>query len=668
MSTFTPIQPAEVVWQDGLPFSPLFGDVYYSKENGLAESMHVFIHGNKLPQRWQELREVSAGTLNSFVIGELGFGTGLNFLLAWSLWDQIAPPGASLQYYSCEKHPLSRHDLEQCLRLWPDLSKYAAQLLKNYPVLTPGFHSLSFSQGRVQLIFMLGDAEQSLQQLLLCGESSLERQLRQRHVDAWFLDGFSPAKNPALWDDKLLNTLSQLSTLGTTFSTYSVAGQVKQGMHGAGFEVIKQPGFGQKKEMLAGEWRRFVTLPTKRHTPWHVGLSHRTLKAKKAIVVGAGLAGCAISRALAKRGWQVILLDQSATVGQGASGNHRALLFPNLSAYRAPLTELMLMGFLYAHQFYQRCIKEGTVGQLLGMLQFVDDKKTQNTQQALRQWLSSYPALGHYVNSSEASALAGIPILTEALYIPLAGWIDSPQLCQFLTQDPGIEWIGEVSVDELNHDSRHWQVGEHTADVVVLANGYGVNQFLQTQHLPLRLVQGQMTTIESSQLSESLRIPLCDNVHIVPAFQGKHDVGATFHLNRVVNRCCDADDLKNLSHLNKLPAQFDLTNTVVGQWAGVRAASLDHLPLVGPCPNEEVFMQRFRGLANNSKRWIASAGEFHEGLYVFSGFGSRGLTTIPLCSDYLAGLINQDMPCLPRSLSQAISPARFLIRKIYRSE
>lgn len=322
-----PVPFAQLVWKDGVPYASMYHDVYFSIENGLAEALHVFIEGNQLIQRFASLP--TAGS-PQFVVGETGFGSGLNFLLVWSLWKKHAPKNASLHYISCEQHPLVFEDLQACLQLWPTLASGAALLLENYPVLTPGFHYLAFDEGQVVLHLMIGEAAACYQERLLCGAFALEQTLRWDYVDAWFLDGFSPQRNAAMWSPELFTILGQLSRAGTTLSSYSVAKSVKEALGLAGFQCAKKKGYGRKREMLIGEWRSASAMSLKKKTPWHVGV-RRPHTTQRAIVVGAGLAGACVANALAKRGWSVQVLDRSAACADGASGNTQAILFPMLS-------------------------------------------------------------------------------------------------------------------------------------------------------------------------------------------------------------------------------------------------------------------------------------------------------------------------------------------------
>ena len=229
----THYSPAKLEWRDGQPYASAFQDVYFSSDNGLLETDYVFLQGNALQSRWQTLK-----TLH-FTIAETGFGTGLNFLSAIKLWLEVAPATAMLHYISTEKHPLSLQDLTSALALWPTLAEFSDHLLENYEKLLQGNQALDLFQNRVRLSLLVGDAT---------------TQLRQIHeaVDAWFLDGFSPAKNPDMWQTELFQQMARLSAIDSTFATFTSAGHVRRNLAAAGFNTQKRAGFGKKREMLQG--------------------------------------------------------------------------------------------------------------------------------------------------------------------------------------------------------------------------------------------------------------------------------------------------------------------------------------------------------------------------------------------------------------------------------
>lgn len=674
MSTlFKPIQCADLDWREGLPFAREFADVYFMQQ-GLNEKRYVFLEGNRLAERWKIQPDNKI-----FIIAETGFGTGLNFLLAWSLWQECALPDARLHFISCDKHPLQKEDLARCLMLWPQLQAYAKQLLSVYPVLTPGIHTLFLNQ-QVTLTLMLGDAVDCYSELLACGDDVLEKNLRPWYVDVWFLDGFAPAKNPDMWQMPLLMLMRQLSTAGTTFSTFSAAGEIKRGLEALGFRTEKCKGYGQKRAMLRGELSANSRLasvadqeglkpqPRKSHrlTPWAIP-TPCVWDERRAIILGAGLAGCYLADALTRRGWQVTVIDARDKVGCGASGNAYAVLYPQLSAYRSPLTEFMLNAYLFAVRTYQSILTQRNCGELKGILQLSYRESEQAFQQRFHSWLQHYPELGRWVEPNQASKVAGLSLTQGGLFIPQAGWLNVPELCQFLIDRSRADWLPSTHVSSIHYEDRLWHVAGKDAPVLILANGYMAHQFAETNYLQLKAMHGQMTMIEATDSSAQLNIPLSGDAHVVPAHLGFHGVGATYHPDVLTPACFSRDDNENLANLAALPTQNVLwSSEISGHWRGIRGACPDYLPVVGPVADPQAFAQRFAVLAHDNKRWVASPGTFYPGLFVCAGFGSRGLTSIPRSAEYLASLIHQEPHGLPRHLVRAISSARFLLRTLSR--
>jgi len=233
------INNAELVWNDqGHPHSSLFNDHYYSLSNGLEETNHVFIKGNHLLRRWKELSDEQC-----FCIMETGFGSGLNFLSTWQLWNKYkAGQNNILHYISVEAYPMTLQQLQKSLDNWKDkLSEFSVKLLAEYPPLKVGNHEIHFEADNVKLTLLFGDIREQLP-AVDCTASGL--------VDAWFLDGFSPSKNPEMWEDSLYTQMHRLSKQGATVATYTVAGIVRRGLTAAGFQVSRKPGFGTKRDML----------------------------------------------------------------------------------------------------------------------------------------------------------------------------------------------------------------------------------------------------------------------------------------------------------------------------------------------------------------------------------------------------------------------------------
>ena len=232
-------QQAVIEWRDGQPYASAFQDVYFSTDNGLLETDYVFLQGNELSNRWQSLNA------NTFTIAETGFGTGLNFLCAAKLWLETAPKEARLHFISVEKHPLSLVEITTALRLWPTLNALSEPFLAQYERLLNGATSILFDN-RIQLSLLIADATEAYQSNYVEHTNLI--------VDAWFLDGFAPAKNPDMWQATLFKNMALLSNTSTTFATFTSASAVRRALINAGFVVIKQSGFGKKREMLRGHF------------------------------------------------------------------------------------------------------------------------------------------------------------------------------------------------------------------------------------------------------------------------------------------------------------------------------------------------------------------------------------------------------------------------------
>jgi len=459
---------ADIEWQQGQPFSNEFEDIYFSREGGLEETDYVFLQQNHLPDRW-----LSPEPVEQFVIAETGFGTGLNFLTTAQHWLQKTNKKACLHYLSIEKFPLSKTDLEQALACWPELEYVSTQLLENYPPAVKGFHHIPLLDHRVVLTLIFGDAEQVLPQL-------------HARVDAWYLDGFAPDKNPGMWTPVVFNQIARLSKAGTTFSTFTAAGLVRRGLQEAGFDVEKVKGFGKKREMLRGGLTQEVEAKSK--TPWFTLPSSRPKAAnsKHAVVIGAGVAGIATAWSLAKRGWMVDIIERLDAVAQGGSGNPQGIVMPRISlggsaerefydtAFFKTLRELFRLKEKYPELNWQQG----------GVLQLASSDRIRKQIQKL----DSVPDLVQALSAEQASEIAGVEIEAQALYFPQAGWINPVQLCHLLLKEAGesISLHTNTDVSSIHYADGAWQLLDENqsiiihSDVVSRANAGAACKFSQT--------------------------------------------------------------------------------------------------------------------------------------------------------------------------------------------
>lgn len=646
-----------VDWVDGEPRSRHFGDIYFSRSRGLEETRYVFLDGNDLARRFERLS--ARGT---FTIGETGFGTGLNFLAAWQRFEALAPEDARLHFVSTELHPLSTADLARALSLWPDLRTHADALLASYDALPPGFHRFVFASGRVTLTLLVGDAADTLPQL-------------DARMDAWFLDGFAPSKNPGLWCDEVLTQISRLSHAGTTCATYTVAGAVRRGLDAAGFRVERTPGFGTKREMLRGTCVQPVA--EGHRPPWTRRPPAGPVR--DAVVIGGGLAGASTAASLAARGIRVVLVDRCRGLAEETSGNAQGMLYIKPSPHPTPLTALVVAGLAFTQRVLATALPaDGVSWSRCGVLTLAHDPAEADRMERIA--TLGWPAeFARPVDRDEASRIAGVEVPAGGLFHPGAGWVHPRALCEALVSRDGIRLQLGQRADRIERtESGRWSVqaeGERIAeaDVFVVAGGLSSRGFAQCEALPLRGIRGQITTIPATESSRQLRTVLCAESYAAPAREGVHCVGATFDVHDEAPTFRVEDNRDNLEALMRVSPAFaralqaeTLDAAALDGRAGVRCVTPDYLPVIGPMVDAAVFAERFQALRHDAKRKVEGDVPWLQGLYVNTGHGSRGLVTAPLGGELIASLVAGEPLPLGESLVRALAPVRFAVRSLTR--
>lgn len=668
MSLQTSIKTAQLEWsEDSQPVSTLFNDVYFSRVSGLEETRYVFINHNQLQSRFNKLKMGEC-----FTIGETGFGSGLNFLAAWSLFDKKASFEARLHFVSVEKFPFSFEDLQKALALWPSLHIYCDELLSAYPKTPlPGYHRFSFAGGRVMLTLIFDDALKALSEF-------------SGAVDAWFLDGFAPARNPDMWSSPLFYAMAALSHSQTSYATFTVASVVREELKQAGFSVERVKGFGRKCHMLCGRYMGSIecsdTTPIRKKKVW-LSRTKKVFTQRKAIVVGAGLAGCSTAYALAQRGWCVHVVDQAEFPAAGASGNLQGALYMRLSGGDTPLSKLLIQGYAHSRSLLEtslnvdRCVS----WDLPGLIQTgFDDKERLRQQKIIARALPE--AFIKHMSSSELSKVSGIHMNQDGLCFEQGGWVHPPALCEAMLNAPEIIFHGGHVISELMRTETDWVVKDVngwslSAPVVVVANSYAAANLVQTAYLPLKTIRGQLSYLPVTEKSKALKTVLCGENYIAPAFRGVHTLGATHQFNDMDCREREEDHLLNLKHLQEgFPSMYDALegdHLVISELkgrAGFRCTTPDYLPVIGPVVNEVVFNREFARLADDAKTPFISPPTYLSGLYVNVGHGSRGLITCPLSGELIAGYIENEGLPVSSEVMEALHPNRFLARALIRSK
>ncbi len=678
------LQTASIDWgDDNVPRSSQYGDVYYCREQGLAETRYVFLEQNELALRFSEL-----GDNSLFTIAETGFGTGLNFLAAWQLWRESAGLKANcrLHFASVEKHPLRKSDLQHALAQWPELNEFSTLLLNGYPELLAGHHRVEFDEGRVILDLVFADAEQGLSSL----RSSIHplQMDASARVDAWFLDGFAPSSNPEMWSDVLFEHIAALSKPGCSFSTFTAVGYVKRGLRERGFTVDKVAGFGHKRDMLRGYYQRQAERGASENTDpnnseadklkatpkrkrsvenaWHLPLSQP--RPRSVVIVGAGLAGCHTAAALAKRGLQVSIIEKNSCVASAASGNPQAILYTKLSHQAGLLNQYALTSFLYACRVYRAM--HDLPGDLCGVLQLQGVGQKEQFDK-LRKAFANQESWCQFVDPIQTSKLAGIEINSHAVYFPNAGWLRPRELCERLLAHSNIRLISNYALSELHHD-QGWHLRDDKghelfADAVVLANSHESIQLPQLAHLPLRINRGQLSILKNSDFVSTPNAVICHEGYIAPPVDGQMVIGASYDPKDYGTDVRSQDNDSNLEKLRAAIRSIQIQPKSINARVALRCTSPDYLPLVGPVPIVEQQREIFAPLAKDAKILIKQSAAYYPGLYVNVAHGSRGLTSTPMAAELLASQIGGELLPLPRDLMRALSPSRFLIRELIRS-
>lgn len=619
MSYSSKIQIAELDWEfiDGIeiPISKQFGDVYFSKDNGLLETRHVFLNGNDLSERLSQLNDYQY-----FCVGETGFGTGLNILTLWQLWQQVRPNNHShLHVVSVEKFPLSRTDLIRALNVWSELKPLSDQLLEQYPLAIAGCHRLSFPDERFSIDLWLGDAQDIFPSIP-----------KTQAVNAWFLDGFAPSCNPDMWQENVLNHIVRLSDFGTTFASFSVAGVLKRGLKQHGIQISRPRGFGHKREMLKAIW--LDTSPTTYDLADaeqnHVR-SQSVLKPvqRQIAIIGAGIAGLSSAWAFAQRGHQVTVYEQNEPLS-GASGNPLALLNPKLCSIEQAHEHLMTLSWQHTLNFYSsfKAFRSIQVQQLA----------LKNAEELL-DLVEQYPtAVLSAQDQQDTTPKTSYPSLT----LHQAGAVSPQQLRDEILQHPNIT-IERAKISRLNNDGNQtelWQEQQliSTADDVIVCCAKQSAELFENYPI-LKPIRGQVSWLENSRQPLALDRAFSYGGYCMQLDASHLILGASFYPNREDTDVLKQDHVHNYDLIHSVFPEYAEQLPSVDSWQGrasVRAQSLDYFPLVGKMKN-------------------------HERIYTFAGLGSKGFLFAPLCSEILAALVLGELCPIPQRLLDKLNPQRF---------
>lgn len=677
---------ADIRWEeDQHPICQRFDDYYFSSDNGLEETQHNFIRPSQLETRFKQLEENEV-----FRLAETGFGTGLNFLATWQLWQQ-SNNNSKLEFYSFEKYPLNRQQLSKALEQWSSLSAEVKQLCEAYPSLTSsGWHRLEFPS--VCLNLFIGDVAEGLKDLYHSQHPRFAQY--NRKINAWFLDGFAPAKNPDMWRAEVLQSIAELSMDGASLATFTAASAVRKGLIALGFDMQKGSGYGLKREMMSGTFHKSEV--EQQHwqesahncpheAPWALALGKNTFN-KQVNIIGGGIAASCTARALAEAGYQVRIIERHHALAQEGSGNPQGVLYAKLSHRAENLSQFNLQCLHYAQSFYRTLkIQQGIEAELCGVVQLATTEKQIQQQEKLIAYLSQFGCTSDFVqqlDKHQLSKAAGLKLEHSALYFPLAGWLNPASACNTLCRHPNISVYTQQEVHTIERADGRWECYDknqslmHSSDILIIANANEAKRFEQTAGLPLKPVRGQVSYLPETARSSELKTVICGQGYIAPANKQQHCLGASFNLKEQSLELSEQEQCSNLKHLeDDCPTIFEAleighsaessTANLEGRVA-LRCTSPDYLPLLGPAPKQQDMQSKFSLLSRNAKAAVPHAGSYHDDLYVSLAYGSRGLCYAPLAAAELLSQIQGSPSPMGAKLRKALNPARFIIRDMIR--
>ncbi|WP_324033094.1 bifunctional tRNA (5-methylaminomethyl-2-thiouridine)(34)-methyltransferase MnmD/FAD-dependent 5-carboxymethylaminomethyl-2-thiouridine(34) oxidoreductase MnmC [Aeromonas caviae] len=657
----TSLHHARLDWNEaGTPVSSEFGDVYFSNDNGLSETRYVFLQQNRLPERF------SHHDSDSFVIGETGFGTGLNFLATMAAFLEQAPlsgNGSRLHFISVEKYPLTQADLRKALAAWPELATLSQDLIDQWPLPVSGCHRLLFADGRIRLDLWFGDIKEMLPQVPHPATGL---------VDAWYLDGFSPAKNPEMWTQDLFDDLARLARPDATLSTFTCAGFVRRGLIAAGFAMKKVKGHGSKREMLTGV--REGKVPQQSIAPWYARPAGRE---GEVLIIGGGIASAMTALSLVERGRHVTLLCEDGEPASGASGNRQGALYPLLNGEHDALSRFYSLAFGFARNRLLALARHHPVAfSLCGVTQLGYDDKSAAKLAKMSQGPFP-PELMHPLSTAEVEQVVGLPCDADGVSYPLGGWLCPADLTRAAIREAQasgrLEVVFNAAVTRIAEEADGWRVESrdgrqwHAPNLVVAA-GHQLPTLLPFAELPLYPVRGQVSHVPTTASLSKLKTVLCYDGYLTPAHNGAHCIGASYGRNQTDLAYRTDEQDQNRARLQacvpqqRWPAEVDVSGAQAR--IGVRCASRDHLPVAGP-------VARLTALADHDVNAPAdqqSALPLHAGLYVLGALGSRGLCSAPLCGELVASEICGDPLPLAADLLEALHPARYWVRRLRRGK
>ncbi|MAZ45716.1 MAG: hypothetical protein CMD74_03295 [Gammaproteobacteria bacterium] len=584
MSNGETLKPARLSTKNGVPYSINFGDIYHDPDFK-REVEKVLLDPSNLTSM---KRQVSI-----LRVGELGFGTGLNLAAVAKTCRANNQP---LHFVSCDQFPIHKSQFSRIAKKRLGQYPFYSELIDAYPPLIKGWHRRHFKRWDITISLYWGSVHGALQDL---------QEQNSPKFNAWFLDGFSPAKNPEMWDFQIMSKIGALSKKGTTVATFTSAGQVRRNLEEVGFKmrpVDQQP---NKRESLAGVYNK-------------KGLPKRP-SCSSSIILGAGLAGATLARQLAERGLNVAVFDKGKSSAGGASKIPISMLHSRLLSDSSSSAKLRCHAYQYSiAQMNQAGVKPE------GAIQIPD----QNTPLSkLVKLANLYSPTGDWIqliNSKKAESLTKWNISSSALWFPYSRMIEMPKLCRHLLDHPNIKvsYGADIQLKDIDPD---------IPTTLACANAY--KDFTEAHFLEVQATEGQIDIVSADEVPA---IPIVGSSYLMPKDNQLY-VGSTYETTAWKQGEATKKNREALKKLNVVETKW------LGKWRASRCSSSDRIPVVG--------------------KLVDHKGQHIRNLYASLAMGSMGNIFSHFAAEIIASQICNDFPPLTSGLLEEISPLRFRKRQ-----
>ena len=585
-------------------YSRWYDDIYFDKTDGVKEKEHVYLNANDLANRIK--------LSDKLCIAELGFGTGLNFILTWRLWKKNRKPNSSLTYISFEKAPLSKKEMTRVYKKFKELNDFSDQLIQKLTDNYKTNRTIYFKSENINLILIYDDFS-----LLTNFDFK---------ADIWFLDGFAPSKNPEVWDNSYYKNIYNRTNLKGSLSTFTSSGLVRRGLALAGFSVTKVSGFGQKREMLKA-------IKIEPDIKLKVNLNYENTIGPVAII-GAGISGASLAYAFRKRNIECYIVEKSSNVASGASGNKLALQMPKMTADNSPYGLMSLEAFTFSRNLAKE-LKAAPRSDGLILLPSRDREIIKFKKLLESGWPNDL--IQRYTDKINCFNI------DNYIYMRSSGIVDNIKFIKRLIDGVKIFFnfnVTKIKSTKNNSKIIHNEQGNVlNAQTVIWANGYNITDICDK--IPIEPVSGQVTFLKSNPQTSKLKLNFSYGQFFSQSFKGYHQIGSSFNSNTNVN-FNQIDQNKNLSFIPEFLKQRIINSNVdLNEYrVSVRSSTKDRMPFF--CNLNEIKQNKY------------------ENEYVLGGMGAWGFVYAPYYAELMVRELLNENPIINSKLDKLLRINRLL--------